>query len=140
MDRQHEGFGLTAVGKSIIDEARHVPPPGYVHDNRWSQGIKRHIAYALLAYTLLLIFLVSNKLGRLIGAPAAGGGMSIMPYMLLVMLVVGVIPAARRLERKWERLGGGTHAGGDPAAGYRRDAMLVWAIALGLPVALRLLA
>ena len=122
----HSGFDRISAA------AHHAPPAGYVHDNRWSSGLKRHIAFALLAYTLLLIFLVSHALADWLGGE--GESMSIAPYFLLVLLVVGVIPLARRLERRWEVLGRSDLSAHGLALRYRTDCIKVWAIAIGVPL------
>ena len=116
----------------ITAAAHRAPPAGYVHDNRWSVGLKRHIAFALLAYTLLLIFLVSHTLAEWLGG--GGESMSIMPYFLLVVLVVAMIPLARRLERKWELIGRSDLSARSLGLRYRTDCIKVWAAAIGLPV------
>lgn len=93
----------------------------------WRKKISDHIAYALLVYTALQIFVT-------MGALHANGG-SLLPYFALVMLVVAIIPACRLFERRWNRLSDAQAA--DPAfAGfYRRDLMWLWAMAIGLPFA-----
>jgi hypothetical protein len=58
----------------------------------WRRKISDHIAYALLVYTSFQIFLTMTAL-RL----SAG---SLLPYLALVVLVA-VIPACRRVERRW---------------------------------------
>jgi hypothetical protein len=62
----------------------------------WRRKISDHIAYALLVYTSFQIFLTMTAL-RL----SAG---SLLPYLALVVLVAAVIPACRRVERRWAGL------------------------------------
>lgn len=119
--RESAGHGLLPVAAR---EGREIPVAEHpVAD--WRKRICDHIAYALLVYTGLQIMLTMNAL-RL----KQGGA---LPYLALLVLVGAVIPACRALERRWTRL---TEAeASDPAreADFRRDRMMVWAGALGLP-------
>lgn len=94
----------------------------------WRRKMSDHIAYALLVYTALQIFVT-------IGALKAHGG-SLLPYFALVILVVAIIPACRRFESRWNRLT--DEQAHDPALApyYRRDRMALWLLAIGLPFAL----
>ena len=58
---------------------------------------------------------------------------SILPYLALVLLVAGIIPACRWFERRWNDLPDERAA--DPALlpAFRSDLAGLWAIALGLP-------
>jgi len=93
----------------------------------WRRKMSDHIAYALLVYTGLQIFVT-------IGALKAEG--SLLPYLALVVLVVAIIPSCRRFERRWNRLS--DEQATDPALAvyYRRDRMALWLTAIGLPFAL----
>jgi hypothetical protein len=93
-----------------------------------AKRMSTHIAYALVVYTLLLIFEVSPQM--------EGKGMSIMPYFILVALVGLAILPCRNLERRWSRLdadGVETHD-----AEFRRDVILLWIGAVGIPTLLML--
>ncbi len=94
----------------------------------WRRRMSDHIAYALLVYTALQIFVT-------IGALKAGGE-SLLPYLALVILVVAIIPACRRFEARWNRLT--DEQAHDPALAphYRRDLAWLWMLAIGLPFAL----
>ncbi|MFC0205955.1 hypothetical protein [Novosphingobium soli] len=94
----------------------------------WRRKMSDHIAYALLVYTALQIFVT-------IGALKSEGG-SLLPYFALVILVVAIIPACRRFESRWNRLT--DEQAHDPALApyYRRDRLGLWALAIGLPFAL----
>lgn len=94
----------------------------------WRRKMSDHIAYALLVYTALQIFVT-------VGALKAGHG-SLLPYFALVMLVVAIIPACRRFEARWNRLD--DEQAHDPALAryYRRDRLALWTLAIGLPFAL----
>lgn len=94
----------------------------------WRRRMSDHIAYALLVYTALQIFVT-------IGALKAHGG-SLLPYLALVILVVAIIPACRRFEARWNRLS--DEQANDPAlaSDYARDRLALWLLAIGLPFAL----
>ncbi|NBW77169.1 MAG: hypothetical protein EBR34_15450 [Sphingomonadaceae bacterium] len=91
----------------------------------WRKRMSDHIAYALLAYTGLQIFVTMGALNAKSG--------SLLPYFALVVLVAAIIPACRRFERRWNRLSDAQAV--DPAFApyYRRDRNWVWALAIGLP-------
>lgn len=94
----------------------------------WRKRMSDHIAYALLVYTGLQIFVTAGALRE--------SGMTIMPYLALVVLILAIIPACRRFERRWNRLSDAQ--AGDPAlaAYYRRDRTMLWLLAIGLPFAI----
>jgi len=94
----------------------------------WRRKMSDNIAYALLVYTALQIFVTMGAL--------ESEGTSLLPYLALIVLVGAIIPACRRFERRWNRLDD-VHAG-DPAmaAAFRHDRMLLWVMAIGLPFAL----
>ncbi|MCJ2179361.1 hypothetical protein MTR64_12335 [Novosphingobium sp. 2580] len=87
-----------------------------------------HIAYALLVYTALQIFVT-------IGALKAGGG-SLLPYLALIILVIAIIPACRRFESRWNHLTDEQAHDPSLAPYYKRDRLMLWALAIGLPFAL----
>lgn len=92
----------------------------------WRKRMSDNIAYALLVYTGLQIFLTMGALH--------GSGGSLLPYFALVVLVAAIIPACRRFEKRWARLDDVQAA--DPAfAGYfRRDRIWLWVLAIGMPM------
>lgn len=94
----------------------------------WRRKMSDHIAYALLVYTALQIFVT-------IGALKASDG-SLLPYFALVILVIAIIPACRRFETRWNHLT--NEQAHDPALApyYKRDRLALWALAIGLPFAL----
>lgn len=94
----------------------------------WRRKMSDHIAYALLVYTALQIFVT-------IGALKAGGG-SLLPYLALIILVIAIIPACRRFESRWNRLTDEQAHNPALAPYYKRDRMMLWALAIGLPFAL----
>lgn len=95
----------------------------------WRKSMSDNVAYALLVYTGLQIFMTIGAMKNL----AAG---SILPYFSLIVLVAAIIPACRRFERRWEKLS--DDQGHDPALRgyYRRDQALLWLLAIGLPFVL----
>ncbi|HKR93456.1 hypothetical protein [Novosphingobium sp.] len=94
----------------------------------WRRKMSDHIAYALLIYTALQIFVT-------IGALKASGS-SLLPYLALVILVVAIIPACRRFESRWNRLTDEQAHDPSLARYYRRDRLLLWVLAIGLPFGL----
>lgn len=94
----------------------------------WRRKMSDHIAYALLVYTALQIFVT-------VGALKAGGE-SLLPYLALVVLVIAIIPACRRFESRWNRLSDDQAHDPAMASYYRRDLITLWALAIGLPFVL----
>lgn len=94
----------------------------------WRRKMSDHIAYALLVYTALQIFVTIGALKT--------PGTSLLPYFALIILVCAIIPACRRFERRWNRLD--DVQASDPAMlpYYRRDRLALWLLAIGLPFAL----
>ena len=95
----------------------------------WRKAMSDNIAFALLVYTALQIFMTIGAMKKL----AAG---SVLPYLSLIILVAAIIPACRWFERRWESLSDEQAA--DPALrGYfRRDQAFLWLLAIGLPFVL----
>lgn len=91
----------------------------------WRKRMSDNIAYALLVYTGLQIFVTMGALH--------GEGGSILPYFALVLLVAAIIPACRRFERRWARLSDAQAADPEFISFYRRDQRWLWAMAVGLP-------
>lgn len=114
-----------ASERNIIEQLGHAPAARPLD---WRRRMSDHIAYALLVYTGLQIFVT-------MGALKAKGG-SLLPYFALVILVVAIIPACRRFERRWNRLSNAEAA--DPAfeSFFRRDRLVLWVMAIGLPFVL----
>ena len=94
----------------------------------WRRRMSDHIAYALLVYTVLQIFVTMSAL------KSEGG--SLLPYLALVLLVAAIIPVCRGFERRWNRLT--DDQARDPAMApyFRRDRMTLWLLAIGVPFAL----
>lgn len=96
----------------------------------WRRKMSDHIAYALLVYTALQIFVTIGALRT--------PGTSLLPYLALVVLVGAIIPACRRFERRWNRLDDVQASDPAMAPSYRRDRFALWVLAIGLPFALTL--
>jgi hypothetical protein len=94
----------------------------------WRRRMSDNIAYALLVYTGLQIFVTMNAL------KAEGG--SLLPYLALIILVVAIIPACRRFERRWNRLSDEQAHDHAFAASFRHDRIMLWLTAIGLPFVL----
>ena len=116
--------GLARAGARTDFTAAPAPARGL----DWRQRMSDNIAYALLVYTGLQIMLTMTAL------QATGTG--ILPYLALVLLVVGIIPACRGFERRWNRLDDAAAADPDQAPRYRHDQRLLWAMAISLPFAI----
>ncbi len=95
----------------------------------WSKRVSDHVAYALLVYTGLQIFVTMQAL-------KSGEGGSIMPYFGLAFLIAAIIPGARWFESRWNAVS--DERAHDPALlpAFRRDVAALWLCAIGLPFAL----
>lgn len=94
----------------------------------WRRRMSDNIAYALLVYTALQIFVTMGTL------QVKGG--SLLPYFALVVLVIAIIPACRLFEQQWNRLDDAQAADPAFAESFRRDRRGLWLLAIGLPFAL----
>lgn len=94
----------------------------------WRKRISDHVAFALLTYTGVQIFVTMQAL--------KGGHGSILPYFALIVLVAAIIPACRWFEKRWDSLGEDDAHDPALAGAFRRDLMALWACAIGLPLAL----
>jgi hypothetical protein len=91
----------------------------------WKRRMSDHIAYALLVYTGLQIFVTMGALKSEHG--------SIMPYFGLVLLVVAIIPGCRLFEKRWDRLTASDASPEELVPMFRRDVVVLWIAAIGLP-------
>lgn len=91
----------------------------------WRRKMSDNIAYALLVYTGLQIFVT-------MGALKSNGG-SLLPYLSLVILVAAIIPACRMFERRWNRLSDVQAHDLEMVPYFRRDRLMLWLLAIGLP-------
>ncbi|MCK0127113.1 hypothetical protein [Erythrobacter sp. F6033] len=94
----------------------------------WRKSISDHVAYALLVYTGLQIFVTVKALSE--------GMSSILPYFALIILVAAIIPACRWFEKRWKDMP--DEEAFDPAyaGAFRRDIIMLWTLAIGLPLLL----
>jgi hypothetical protein len=91
----------------------------------WKRRMSDHVAYALLVYTGLQIFVTMGALRSEHG--------SILPYFGLVLLVVAIIPGCRMFERRWERLADADAPREHLRSLFMRDIAVLWMAAIGLP-------
>lgn len=94
----------------------------------WRKAMSDHVAYALLVYTGLQIFLTVKAL--------SSGFSSILPYLALIVLVAAIIPACRWFERRWSWLSDEQAADMTYAGAFRRDTIALWLLAISLPLGL----
>ncbi|MEO0056802.1 MAG: hypothetical protein RIT17_238 [Pseudomonadota bacterium] len=97
----------------------------------WRRAMSDHVAYGLLVYTGLQIFVTVKALSE--------GTSGLLPYLALIVLVAGIIPALRWFERRWSGLDDAQAADDAYAAAFRRDITGLWLLAIGLPFILTLL-
>ncbi|MEW4467307.1 hypothetical protein AB1K62_05675 [Parasphingorhabdus sp. JC815] len=91
----------------------------------WSKKMSNNCAAALLVYTMLQIFFVLNFIKT--------EGMSIAPYFGLILLVAVIIPFCRKYEKRWEKMDSTGLTAESLAARFRKDQIILWMLALGLP-------
>ena len=94
----------------------------------WRKKMSDNVAYALLIYTGLQIWVTMGTLKN--------GSGSILPYFALIMLVAAIIPGCRMFEKRWDALGDSEAANPELRDRFRRDQVLLWLCAIGLPFAL----
>lgn len=114
------------MGKALEESAHDA------HSGRdWRKAMSDNVAYALVVYTGLHIFLTV--------AAMKATGMKSLALLALVVLVAAIIPACRWFEKRWRDVP--DEQADDPAlkGAYRRDQALLWALALGLPFILTML-
>jgi hypothetical protein len=91
----------------------------------WKRRMSDHVAFALLVYTGLQIFVTMGALRSEHG--------SILPYFGLVLLVAAIIPGCRMFEQRWDRLAETEASREDLTHLFLRDAAILWVAAIGLP-------
>ncbi len=97
----------------------------YARRRDWRKSMSDNVAYALLVYTALQIFVTV--------AAMKSGMDSILPYLALVVLVAGIIPACRWFERRWRDLSDDEAHDPALAGAFRKDLLKLWVLAVGLP-------
>ncbi|MBI1402988.1 MAG: hypothetical protein GC147_07230 [Porphyrobacter sp.] len=114
------------MGKSTEHRQAHAAAKARPRD--WRRAMSDHVAYSLLVYTALQIFVTVKALSE--------GTSGLLPYLALIVLVAGIIPALRWFERRWNGLSDAEAADPAYAAAFRRDTIGLWLLAIGLPFAL----
>ena len=94
----------------------------------WRRRMSDNVAYALLVYTGLQIWVTMGTLKN--------GSGSILPYFALIVLVAAIIPGCRMFEKRWDWLSDSEASNPELRDRFRRDQLLLWVSAIGLPFAL----
>lgn len=115
-----------------LDEVRHRSDRGNsarVVD--WRKSMSDNVAYALIIYTALQIFLTVDAIKQT--------GLRSLAMLCLIILIAAIIPACHKLDKRWRDLSEGDAHDQTLAGAFRRDQVLLWLMALGLPFALTLM-
>ena len=94
----------------------------------YAKRISDHVAIGLVVYTLLLIFVTSPAM--------ESKGTSILPYFMLVVFVAMVIPACRKIERRWEALSATDLDDGSLESRFTTERVRIWVAAFAIPAIL----
>lgn len=113
------------MGKAIHDR-RDAGPAETVHRRDWRKAMSDNVALALIVYTSLQIFVTVKALKE--------GVSTVLPYLGLIILVAAIIPACRWAERRWKDLPEERAHDAALKGDFRRDQILLWAAAIGLPL------
>lgn len=97
----------------------------------WRKAMSDNVALALIVYTGLQIFLTVEAIKET--------GLRSLAMLCLIILVAAIIPACHKLDKRWRDLSEADAHDRTLAGVYRRDQILLWLIALGLPFALTLM-
>ena len=97
----------------------------------WRKSMSDNVAIALIVYTGLNIFLTVEAI--------RDTGLRSLAMLCLIILVAGIIPACRSFEKRWRDISEEEAHDRALAGAYRRDQIMLWVLALGLPFALTLL-
>lgn len=115
----------TASRKAVSkDHARHDVQHAGV---RWDRKMSNNCAAALLVYTMMQIYFVLGMIET--------KGMSIAPYFGLIVLVAIIIPFCRSFEKRWMNMSNSGLSEQSLAAKFRADQVILWLLAIGLPMA-----
>lgn len=96
----------------------------------WRKSMSDNVAIALIVYTGLNIFLTVEAI--------KDTGLRGLAMLCLIILVAGIIPACRKFEKRWRDISEEEAHDRALAGTYRRDQLMLWALALGLPFGLTL--
>ena len=97
----------------------------------WRKAMSDHVAYGLLVYTALQIFVTVKALSE--------GSSTALPYLALIVLVAGIIPVCRWFEKRWAVLSDAEASDPEYSGAFRRDVLALWSLAIGLPFGLTLI-
>lgn len=110
-------------------EDKHIVTDGAKERGRdYRKSMSDNVATALLVYTGLQIFVTVHAMRE--------GMSNIAPYVILVILVAGIIPFCHKYEQRWTRLSDEEASDPSLAGAFRRDLIVLWALALLVPIAL----
>ena len=102
------------------------------HRRDWRKAMSDNVALALIVYTALQIFVTVDALKE--------GVSSTLPYFALIILVAAIIPACRWAEGRWKNLSDEDAANEGLKPAFRRDQIILWLLAIGLPIVLTAIA
>ncbi|TMM46616.1 hypothetical protein [Qipengyuania marisflavi] len=94
----------------------------------WRKRMSDNVAFALIVYTGLQIFVTVGALKQ--------GFSSLFPYIALIILVAAIIPACRWFERRWLPMSDEAASDESYRGAFRRDQLMLWLLAIGLPFVL----
>ncbi len=111
-----------------LDKRHEFTPAAHSASPDWSKRMSDNVALGLIVYTGLQIFVTVEAL--------KDGVSSTVPYFALILLVGAIIPACRWFEKRWKNLPELKAHDESLRGAFRRDQLMLWAIAIGLPFVL----
>lgn len=111
-----------------MDDRQEMGAAGTDRRPNWRKAMSDNVALALIVYTVLQIFVTVNALKQ--------GVSSLLPYFALIVLVAAIIPACHWLEKRWKDMPDDQAHDIALKSDFRRDQLLLWATAIGLPLLL----
>lgn len=112
-----------------LDRISHEATGAKVVD--WRKSMSDNVALALIVYTGLNIFLTVEAIKET--------GLRGLAMLCLIILVAAIIPACRKFEKRWRDISEGEADDRALSGAYRRDQVMLWALAIGLPFGLTFL-
>lgn len=91
----------------------------------WRKAMSDNVAIALIVYTGLNIFLTVEAIRET--------GLRSLAMLCLVILVAAIIPACHKFEKRWRDISEEEAHDRALSGAYRRDQLVLWGLALGLP-------
>ena len=113
------------MGKAM-HESRDAGAAERTGQRDWRKAMSDNVALALIVYTALQIFVTVKALKE--------GVSTVLPYIGLIILVAAIIPACRWAEKRWKDLPEEQAHDAALKGDFRRDQVLLWAAAIGLPL------